>query len=197
MRSEPMRDPRAVARARRRAALLLTMAVLLAACEREARRFREYPPTGDPQQKVVVSDLQPGPAVVNALLVNAYEDNAYALSQGKRLFSQMNCVGCHSHGGGNMGPALMDNQWIYGSEPEQIYASIAQGRPNGMPAWGRLLSPQQIWQLTGYVRSMAGLTPDKAAQPGRDDAMMARQSEQNTSRMSPKNSSTPPLSVTP
>ena len=39
-------------------------------------------------------------------------------------------------GGGGIGPPLMDDRWIYGSAPENIYASIVQGRPNGMPAWG-------------------------------------------------------------
>ena len=35
-----------------------------------------------------------------------------------------------------MGPALMDDAWIYGGRLDQIYNSIYQGRPNGMPAWG-------------------------------------------------------------
>ena len=34
-----------------------------------------------------------------------------------------------------MGPALMDDEWIYGSRPDQIFATIAEGRPNGMPTW--------------------------------------------------------------
>jgi mono/diheme cytochrome c family protein len=27
----------------------------------------------------------------------------------------------------------MDDKWLYGSEPENIVASILEGRPNGMP----------------------------------------------------------------
>ena len=65
-----------------------------------------------------------------------YEENAYAIAEGKRLFSAYNCVGCHGHGGGGMGPPLMDDNWIYGEEPEQIFSTLVEGRPNGMPTFG-------------------------------------------------------------
>ena len=58
-----------------------------------------------------------------------------AIADGERLFDWYNCSGCHFHGGGGMGPALMDQQWIYGGALDQIHASIVQGRPNGMPSW--------------------------------------------------------------
>ena len=62
--------------------------------------------------------------------------NAYARREGKRLFSWYNCIGCHANGGGGMGPPLMDDEWIYGSEPANIFATIVEGRPNGMPSFG-------------------------------------------------------------
>ena len=73
--------------------------------------------------------------------VSPFQDNAYGISEGKRLFESFNCVGCHSHGGGGMGPALMDDRWIYGSRPENIYATILEGRPNGMPSFGAARLP--------------------------------------------------------
>ena len=33
-----------------------------------------------------------------------YENNAYQLSQGKRLYDWFNCKGCHASGGGASGP---------------------------------------------------------------------------------------------
>ncbi len=54
-----------------------------------------------------------------------------------------------------MGPALMDNQWIYGGNLDQIYMSIAQGRPNGMPSWGRKIPDGQIWELAAFVKSLS------------------------------------------
>ena len=44
-----------------------------------------------------------------------YEDNAYHLSEGKRLYTWFNCNGCHAKGGGGSGPPLMDDRWIYGA----------------------------------------------------------------------------------
>ncbi len=82
----------------------------------------------------------------------------------------MNCVGCHSHGGGGMGPALMDAKWRYGGRIDQIAATIYEGRPNGMPSWRDKLTQEQIWQLAAYVRTLSGLEP-KDAVSARADTM--------------------------
>ncbi|MGN6496330.1 MAG: c-type cytochrome, partial [Tsuneonella sp.] len=100
----------------------------------------------------------------------AYAGNSYAIAQGQQLFTWMNCVGCHSHGGGGMGPALMDGKWRYGGRIDQIAASIADGRPNGMPAWKGKLTNQQIWQLAAYVRTLSGQEP-KDSVSARADTM--------------------------
>ena len=165
-------------------------AFLLAACEREERRFSENPPSATPTQLTVASALQPGPTVIDTKLEEPYGDNAWAVSEGKRLYNQMNCSGCHFQGGGGIGPALMDDEWLYGSAPQQIFASIAEGRPNGMPAWKYSLGNQQIWELVAYVRSMSGLEP-KAARPGRDDHMTVRPAEQQTPQSQPVMTRTP------
>ena len=84
-----------------------------------------------------------------------FEGNKAAIEDGKQLFGQMNCTGCHFNGGGGMGPALMSGHWRYGGQIDQIYASIAQGRPNGMPSWQFVLQPQQIWELAAFVKSLS------------------------------------------
>src|SRR5687767_15287873 len=72
----------------------------LAACEREERRFREVPPAGTATSNVVMSELQPGPSVQTVRTDHPYDENAFALAQGKRLYQQMNCAGCHGLAGG-------------------------------------------------------------------------------------------------
>jgi len=154
-----------------RAASLLGALLLLAGCDRETRESRgtpvaettPLPPTtdfsaGQPQ------NIPPDPRA------KLYEGNAFHIGQGQALFTQMNCVGCHAHGGGAIGPPLMDDEWRYGGRIEQIVASIVQGRPNGMPSWQGKLTEQQIWELAAYVRSMSGLVP-KDVPPSRADAM--------------------------
>jgi cytochrome c oxidase cbb3-type subunit 3 len=103
---------------------------------------------------------------------NPYAGNANAIVQGEKLFNEMNCSGCHAPlGGGGMGPALSDQDWIYGGEPASIYLSIVQGRPNGMPSWGRSLPPESIWNLVAYIETLGGApvpassTPQKPAHP--------------------------------
>ena len=172
--------------------LTLLAPLLIAACERENRRFSENPPTATPTTSaVLVSELQPGPAVLAPKVDAPYDDNAWAVSEGKSLYNAMNCSGCHFQGGGGIGPALMDDEWIYGSEPQQIFSSIADGRPNGMPAWKYKLSTQQTWEIVSYVRSLSGLIP-KGARGGRDDHMMYKPPEASTPPVRPKVSSAPP-----
>jgi len=158
------------------------------ACEREDRRLNEQQPKG-PQQMVSQVSLIPGPTVIRDTVEGPYDDNAAGTTEGQQLFEQMNCSGCHANGGGGMGPALMDDKWIYGSRPDQIFASIAEGRANGMPSWKYRLNDQQIWELVAYVRSLSGLTP-KGARPGREDHMNVKPAPMQTPNAKPKN--TPP-----
>ena len=172
---------------------VLSVTLGAAGCKRETRGFREAPPASMASD-VAVSDLHPGGGFPPAPAKTPYELNAYALSEGKRLFAYYNCSGCHANGGGGMGPALIDDEWSYGHEADQIYRTILEGRPNGMPAWRGKIPDYQIWQLAAYVRSMSGLAPKDAA-PGRSDHMSGKPAESSTPRLQPKNSGTPPASI--
>jgi cytochrome c oxidase cbb3-type subunit 3 len=78
-----------------------------------------------------------------------------AIAEGRRLFTQFNCIGCHAPGGGGaMGPNLLGGERIYGGAPATIFTTILQGRPHGMPAFGSILTPDQIWKLVAYVQSL-------------------------------------------
>jgi len=173
-------------------AILLVGCTVFFACEREERGFRVQTPDANRINSKQLTTLQAGESAPEPAIKNEYEENAFAMSEGKRLFSQMNCVGCHAHGGGGMGPALMDDKWIYGYQPEQIFSTIVEGRPNGMPSFRGKLPDYQIWQLAAYVRSLSGLTSKNAA-PGRDDDMQSREPENSTEKQVPKRVGQPPL----
>jgi cytochrome c oxidase cbb3-type subunit 3 len=81
-----------------------------------------------------------------------------AIADGARLFDWYNCSGCHFHGAGGIGPSLMDDVWSYGNSIDQIYASIYQGRPNGMPSWAHKIPDEQLWEIAAYVRSLSTAT---------------------------------------
>jgi cytochrome c oxidase cbb3-type subunit III len=176
--------------------LLIGAALLAVGCEREERGFRVKPPDAGSVHTKQLTTLQPGEPSPTPLSVNEYEKNAYALSEGKRLFSQMNCVGCHAHGGGAIGPPLMDDKWIYGGQPDQIFATIVEGRPNGMPAFHGKLPDYQVWQLAAYVRSLSGQVPKDAA-PGRNDDMRAKDPENSKEPETPKPAAVPPSAQMP
>lgn len=93
-----------------------------------------------------------------------------ALQEGRRLFLWYNCYGCHGgHAGGGMGPSLRDATWLFGSHDEQIFDSIAQGRGNGMPAWGTKIPQSQIWELVAYIKSMrTPQEPDPPVEPSNE-----------------------------
>lgn len=102
----------------------------------------------------------PRPATPDQLK-NPYEGNASAAAEGRSLFNAMNCSGCHAKdAGGGMGPPLGDKDWIYGGEPGQIYLSILQGRPNGMPSFEKALPPDALWKLVTYIRTL-GQSPSE------------------------------------
>ena len=86
-----------------------------------------------------------------------FDGNPEQIAAGHQLYAAFNCVGCHFNGGGGMGPALMDDQWIYGSSMENVASSIVEGRPRGMPSFRALVTDDQVWQLAAYVRSMSDL----------------------------------------
>jgi cytochrome c oxidase cbb3-type subunit III len=170
---------------------LIVLSASLLACEREEREFRSVAPTSAAADPVRMSALVPGPPTYEMDLKGPYDNNAYAISEGKQLYGYMNCVGCHAWGGGGIGPALMDDEWIYGSEPENIFATIVQGRPNGMPSFRGRLPNDRIWMLVAYVRSMSGLT-GKNARPGRNDDMAVSVPERMRDRERPRRAPAPP-----
>jgi cytochrome c oxidase cbb3-type subunit 3 len=106
----------------------------------------------------------PGPAHKAPNPPNPQAADPTARQTGRDLFVHMNCSGCHGgHAGGGMGPSLRDEDWIYGHSDAQVFDSIAQGRANGMPAWGGLLPDTAIWQMVSYIKSLR--TPDEPQPP--------------------------------
>ena len=165
-------------------------------CRREERRFRESPPSATPTT-VRVSTLQPGMPQDTTHVRNPYENNAYAQSEGQRLFGWYNCAGCHANGGGGMGPPLMDDEWIYGSSPENVYMTIIQGRPNGMPSFAGKIPTPQVWQLVTYVRSLSAQNSTGARSSRSDHMMMYPGSNSLQDPEKPKQSFRPPASEMP
>jgi cytochrome c oxidase cbb3-type subunit 3 len=96
-----------------------------------------------------------------AQIANPMAGDARAIEQGHKLFIEMNCAGCHGYDAkGGMGPNLTDDFWRYGGMASSIYKSIDEGRPQGMPAWGRALPPEEIWKIVAFIQTLGGAVPE-------------------------------------
>jgi mono/diheme cytochrome c family protein len=88
-------------------------------------------------------------------VVSSEAHNPKAAEEGAALFTSMNCDGCHGGGAvGAVGPSLTDGRWRYGGADADIFRSIAEGRPKGMPSFGGALQPATIWRLVAYIKSL-------------------------------------------
>lgn len=165
----------------RKLAEIFALALLanVASCEREARPTSEHPTRIE--APMPTSMQSNGPRDPRGRF---FEGNAYAISQGQRYYRWFNCSGCHANGGGGMGPPLMDAEWRYGGRIEEIYQTIEQGRPNGMPSFGDKIPEEQIWQIAAYVRSMSG-NVDRLAAPSRSDRIRSTPPINNTNPTPP------------
>lgn len=92
--------------------------------------------------------------------------NAAAMSAGRNLFVN-NCAACHgSDARGARGfPNLVDAEWQWGGEPEQIRTSIINGRTGIMPPFAASLDEETLELVTDYVLSLAGreVDPERVA----------------------------------
>ncbi len=83
--------------------------------------------------------------------------NDIAAQLGKAKFGT--CAACHgADGKGNTAlgaPNLTDKIWLHGWGEQAIVEIINKGKNNAMPAQGRLLTPEQVHVLGGYVLNMS------------------------------------------
>ena len=87
--------------------------------------------------------------------------NSSFVSAGKESYTS-NCVACHGNDlKGGIGFNLVDEEWIHGSNPSEIYVSISQGFPEkGMLPWENILGQKRIAEVVAYVLSEnPGLKP--------------------------------------
>jgi cytochrome c oxidase cbb3-type subunit III len=146
------------------------LAALAAACGRErgaAPTARSTAATRDSAAGSAVAwgGVTPHPRNIQAGAViradsggNPYAGQQDAVKIGESLFNRYNCDGCHGDGAaGSVGPSLADARWRYGGTPREIYQSVFEGRPLGMPSY-RAVAREPIWYLVAYVRSLQDST---------------------------------------
>ncbi len=119
---------------------------------------------GEYNQEVADADAEFGPlfAKFEQIPVADLASDPAAMKAGERLFVTY-CAVCHgSDARGAPGfPNLRDNDWLYGGSPEQIKASLMNGRAGVMPAWeGPLGGKEGVNKVAAYVMNLAGREVD-------------------------------------
>lgn len=112
-------------------------------------------------QEIATKKLASSIDVTNDALFWEMAANPTFVSTGKELFVA-NCVQCHgAELQGGIGFNLVDDEWVHGSKPSEIYATIYNGvLDKGMPAQGSLLGQKRIAEVVAYVLSNnPGLKP--------------------------------------
>jgi cytochrome c553 len=110
-------------------------------------RFVDHP------QHIQLGRTAPNPSALR--LTSPFGTDPQVRMVGSQLYLSYNCIDCHGmDGSGAMGPSLADGRWRFGGTASEVFESIYQGRPDGMPAWGGRISDADIWRLVAYVRSL-------------------------------------------
>jgi len=114
---------------------------------------------GQYERELTRADENFGPIYASYLEKNitTLAGDSNALKTGRRLFNNY-CALCHgSDAAGSHGfPNLTDTDWLYGGTPENIKASIANGRNGAMPAWGQILGNDGVFNVSEYILSLGG-----------------------------------------
>ncbi|UPT71136.1 MAG: c-type cytochrome [Flavobacterium sp. JAD_PAG50586_2] len=93
--------------------------------------------------------------------------DAASLAKGKTIFAA-NCAACHrADGGGQIGPNLTDEHWIFGGSIKNLFHTITNGGRDGkgMVAWKASLKPTEIQEVASYILSLQGTNPKDAKAP--------------------------------
>lgn len=109
---------------------------------------------------------QPQEVIDENTLLYAKDD--VIIAKGKTVFMSNNCGSCHRNdgGGSTIGPNLTDAYWIHGGEMKNIFVTINKGVvEKGMPAWGKVMSPQDVRNVAFYVMSLQGSNPPNPKAP--------------------------------
>jgi mono/diheme cytochrome c family protein len=88
--------------------------------------------------------------------LNPFTGKTEAIQQGRGLWLQYGCSGCHGvMGGGGMGSPVSDDAWKFGSDDETLFKLIKGQIPSQtMPKIYDAMPDEEAWKIIAYVRSV-------------------------------------------
>ena len=120
------------------APLITRSAQIPNASQPDSLRFVAHPehiPPGFPSHDRPLERVLARQAILRGAIRPLPAGNANAKKIGAQLYVSYNCIDCHgADGSGAMAPSLADGRWHFGGTPGELFESIYQGRPDGMPS---------------------------------------------------------------
>ena len=100
-----------------------------------------------------------------AARLNPFTGDAGMVAEGRALYFQVGCQGCHGGGGGGgMATSVIDDAWTFGSDDEVLFRLIKGEVPEQtMPTVYSVLEDDEVWKILAFIRSVY------AGDPGRID----------------------------
>ena len=97
--------------------------------------------------------------------LNPFTGNADMAAEGRTLYFQVGCQGCHGGGGGGgMATSVIDDAWTFGSDDDVLFRLIKGEVPEQtMPTVYSVLEDEEVWKILAFIRSVY------AGDPGRID----------------------------
>jgi mxaJ protein len=109
-------------------------------------------------------DALPPPAADPVIKkLNPFTGNADMIAEGKKLYFQVGCQGCHGGGGGGgMAASVIDDIWKFGSDDESLFKLIKGQIPQQlMPTVYNALPDDDVWKMLAFIRSVYAGDPTK------------------------------------
>lgn len=84
--------------------------------------------------------------------------NAVFVDAGRQTFLTT-CASCHKEDlrgtdAGGIGPNLVDNTWIHGGKPTEIFHTVDKGvLEKGMPSWGPVIGARKVSEVVAFILS--------------------------------------------
>ena len=105
----------------------------------------------------------PAPSAPSPRKLNPFTGNADMAAEGRTLYFQVGCQGCHGGGGGGgMATSVIDDAWTFGSDDEVLFQLIKGEIPEQtMPTVYSVLEDEEVWKILSFIRSVYAGDPDR------------------------------------